>query len=70
MRRSVRVSRNCDAAKLQALRAAAAAGFAEIEQGRYREVDEVGFDALIAEIGRTASAMDLDRHVPADFGDA
>ncbi len=43
-----------EAAKLQALQTAAQAGFADLDQGRYREVQDDELQDLIAELGRRA----------------
>lgn len=45
-----------DAARLSALRAAAKAGFDDLDQGRYGELDEAGLAGHVAELGRRASA--------------
>ncbi len=43
-----------EAAKLQALREAARAGFASIDSGRYRHIEDSDLEDLIHELGRQA----------------
>jgi len=45
-----------DAARLSALRAAAKAGFDDLDHGRHVELDEAGLAGHVAELGRRASA--------------
>ncbi|HKR86890.1 MAG TPA: type II toxin-antitoxin system ParD family antitoxin [Phenylobacterium sp.] len=46
-----------DAAKLAALRAAADAGWRDLEAGRYRDVAEDGLVDYVAELGRRAAGQ-------------
>jgi len=43
-----------EAAKLRALQEAARIGFADLDEGRYLEVDTDGLERVIAELGRQA----------------
>jgi antitoxin ParD1/3/4 len=43
-----------EAIKLQALRGAAAAGFADLDENRFVEVPDSGLDKFIADLGRAA----------------
>lgn len=45
-----------NALRLECLRAAARIGFADIEEGRYRDVSPDDLESYVAEIGRRASA--------------
>ena len=43
-----------EAARLKALQAAALAGFADLDQGRYRDIPADGLDTVIENLGREA----------------
>ncbi|MCY7355759.1 MAG: type II toxin-antitoxin system ParD family antitoxin [Lysobacter sp.] len=43
-----------DAARLEALREAGRVGFADIDEGRYREIDHDGLEGFIAAMGEEA----------------
>jgi antitoxin ParD1/3/4 len=45
-----------EAAKLKALQEAARIGFADLDQGRFRDVAEGDLDAVIGDLGRRAEA--------------
>ena len=46
-----------EAAKLNALREAARAGFADLDAGRFVELERDGIDALIGDLGRQAQKL-------------
>ncbi|MGO1078602.1 hypothetical protein [Inquilinus sp. CA228] len=48
---------NLDETVLQRLREAARIGFADIEEGRYRDIALDDLEDFVAEIGRRASAL-------------
>lgn len=50
-----------EAARLEALREAARIGFADIDEGRYKDLAENELDEIIEEFGRQASARLRDR---------
>lgn len=46
-----------DAARLEALREAARVGFADLDQGRHRELDDGELDSFLAAIGEQAGTL-------------
>ena len=56
LREGLRLIEGREAAKLNALREAARAGFADLDAGRFVELENDGIDALIGGLGRQARA--------------
>ncbi|RWD95854.1 type II toxin-antitoxin system ParD family antitoxin [Mesorhizobium sp.] len=55
-------------AKVAALKEVASIGFQDIEEGRFREIDDGSLDEFISGLGWQAGTL-VERHLPTSYGD-